>query len=406
VSASTVTPETREREVSLTAPAKDHAPRVLSRDPADFPVPTGREEEWRFTPLRRFARLIEGAASTEHLAWTSETPVGVVVDELAADDPALLGLPLPVDRLSALAVANADGAVRVTIPESAASEPVVLRLRGDSADALVWGHLVIDVRPFAQATVVIEHTGSAMYGEHLSVLVGDGATLRLVHLQTWDSDAVHSAHVSVRVGRDATFRSFQASLGGSAVRVLETVEYAAPGGDAELLGIFFSKAGQHLEHRMLVDHAVPHCRSNVLYKGALTGDPDAGEAGIARSVWIGDVLIRAAAVGTETYELNRNLLLSKATRADSVPNLEIETGEIVGAGHASATGRFDDEQLFYLQSRGIPADVATRLVVRGFFAEVISRVGLPEWESLLQDRIDTELGFEASDAAADEEGDA
>lgn len=332
-------------------------------------------------------------------------PVGVVIDELAADDPALLGLPLPVDRLSALAVANADGAVRVTIPESAAAEPVVLRLHGDSIDALAWGHVVIDVRPFAQATVVLEHTGSAHYGEHLSVIVGDGATLRLVHLQLWDADAVHAAHVSVRVGRDATFRSFQASLGGSAVRVLETVEYAAPGGDAELLGIFFAKAGQHLEHRMLVDHAVPHCRSNVLYKGALTGDPEAGEAGIARSVWIGDVLIRAAAVGTETYELNRNLLLSQATRADSVPNLEIETGEIVGAGHASATGRFDDEQLFYLQSRGIPADVATRLVVRGFFAEVIARLGLPEWESLLQDRLDTELGFDASsidDGEADE----
>jgi Fe-S cluster assembly protein SufD len=390
------TPEAREREVSLHAPAKDHSPRVLSRDPADFPVPTGREEEWRFTPLRRFARLVEGGPATERLALTSETPVGVVIDELAADDPALLGLPLPVDRLSALAVANADGAVRVTIPEDAAGEPVVLRLHGDRADALAWGHVVIDVRPFAQATVVLEHTGSAQYGEHLSVVVGDGATLRLVHLQTWDADAVHSAHVSVRVGRDATFRSFQASLGGSAVRVLETVEYAGPGGDAELLGIFFSKAGQHLEHRMLVDHAMPHCRSNVLYKGALTGDPEAGEAGIARSVWIGDVLIRAAAVGTETYELNRNLLLSSATRADSVPNLEIETGEIVGAGHASATGRFDDEQLFYLQARGIPADIATRLVVRGFFAEVIARLGLPEWERLLQDRIDTELGFEAS----------
>jgi Fe-S cluster assembly protein SufD len=406
VSASTVTPEIREREVSLAAPAKDHAPRILSRDPADFPVPTGREEEWRFTPLRRFARLIEGAPSTEHLVWSSETPVGVVVDELAADDPVLLGLPLPVDRLSALAVANADGAVRVTIPESAANEPVVLRLHGDSADALAWGHVVLDVRPFAQATVVLEHTGSAQYGEHLSVIVGDGATLRLVHLQLWDADAVHAAHVSVRVGRDATFRSFQASLGGSAVRVLETVEYAGPGGDAELLGIFFSKAGQHLEHRMLVDHAVPHCRSNVLYKGALSGDPDAGEAGIARSVWIGDVLIRAAAVGTETYELNRNLLLSQATRADSVPNLEIETGEIVGAGHASATGRFDDEQLFYLQSRGIPADVATRLVVRGFFAEVITRLGLPEWESLLQNRLDAELGFEATAGGpTDGEGD-
>jgi Fe-S cluster assembly protein SufD len=393
------TPETRERGLTLNAPARDHAPRVLSRDPADFPVPTGREEEWRFTPLRRFARLIEGAESEQHLAWTSQTPVGVVLDELAADDPALLGLPLPVDRLSALAVARAGGAVRVTVPESASSdEPVVLRLTGESIDQLTWGHLVIDVRPFARATVVIEHTGSTHYGEHLSVLVGDSASLRLVHLQSWDADAVHSAHVSVRVGRDATFRSFQSTLGGSAVRILETVEYAGPGGDAELLGIFFAQAGQHIEHRMLVDHAVPHCRSNVLYKGALTGDPDAGEAGIARSVWIGDVLIRAAAVGTETYELNRNLLLSAATRADSVPNLEIETGEIVGAGHASATGRFDDEQLFYLQSRGIPADIATRLVVRGFFADVISRLSLPEWESRLQHRIDAELGFEPTDA--------
>ncbi len=236
------------------------------------------------------------------------------------------------------------------------------------------------------------------------MLVGDSATLRLVHLQSWDADAVHAAHVAVRVGRDATFRSFQSSLGGSAIRVLETIEYAGPGGDAELRGIFFSQAGQHIEHRMLVDHAVPHCRSNVLYKGALTGDPTAGDAGIARSVWIGDVLIRAAAVGTETYELNRNLLLSSATRADSVPNLEIETGEIVGAGHASATGRFDDEQLFYLQSRGIPADIATRLVVRGFFADVISRLGLPDWERQLRDRIDAELGFEASDSTDEEVG--
>jgi Fe-S cluster assembly protein SufD len=402
VSASTT--ETREREVSLTAPARDHAPRVLSRDPADFPVPTGREEEWRFTPLRRFARLIEGGDPSAHLVFESDTPVGVVVEELASDDPSLLALPLPVDRLSALAVARAGGAVRVTVPESASgAEPTVLRLRGDDVSELAWGHVILDVRPFAQATVVIEHTGSATYGEHLSVLVGDSATLKLVHLQTWDDDAVHAGHVAVRVGRDATFRSFQASLGGSAVRIRETVEYAGPGGDAELHGIFYSRAGQHIEHRMLVDHAVPHCRSNVLYKGALRGDASLGEGGIARSVWIGDVLIRAAAVGTETYELNRNLLLSDHTRADSVPNLEIETGEITGAGHASATGRFDDEQLFYLQSRGIPADVATRLVVRGFFADVITRLGLPQWESLLQSRIDAELGLEASDTDIDEE---
>ncbi len=389
--------ETRTRDTADQAPAADLAPRVLSRDPDDFALPTGREEAWRFTPLRRFASLLAGERSSAHLHWETVLPEGVVVDELPADDPFLATLPLPVDRLSAVAVGRAGGAVRVTVPESAPHEAVVLRLRGDDATAVVQGHVVLDVRPFAQATVVLEHSGGAQYVEHLSVVVGDGAALRLLHVQAWDDDSVHAAHVAVRVGRDATFRSFRASLGGGAVRILETVEYAGPGGDVELLGLFFADAGQHLEHRILVDHAVPHCRSNVLYKGALAGDVDAGEDGIARSVWVGDVLIRAAAVGTETYELNRNLLLTEATRADSVPNLEIETGEIVGAGHASATGRFDDEQLFYLQSRGIPADVATRLVVRGFFADVIGRLDLPEWESVLQDRIDSELGFDAYD---------
>jgi Fe-S cluster assembly protein SufD len=387
----------REREVAVARPAADLAPRVISRDPSDYPQPHGREEEWRFTPLRRFAELMAGEPSDAHLTWASDVPAGVVVDEVAADDPYLASLPMPVDRLSALAAARAGGAVRVTVPQSLElDDPVVLRLSGDDATRTVWGHVVLDVRPFARATVVLEHRGSAQYAEHLSIVVGDGASLRLLHVQAWDDDAIHTAHVATRLGRDSTFRSMQSTLGGSAVRVLETVEYAGTGGDAELLGAFFGRAGQHVEHRMFVDHAVPHCRSNVLYKGALQGDPEGGDAGIARSVWVGDVLIRAAAVGTETYELNRNLLLGEAGRADSVPNLEIETGEIVGAGHASATGRFDDEQLFYLQARGIPADVATRLVVHGFFADVIGRLGLPEWERTLLDRIDSELGIEAS----------
>jgi Fe-S cluster assembly protein SufD len=110
-------------------------------------------------------------------------------------------------------------------------------------------------------------------------------------------------------------------------------------------------------------------------------------------VWIGDVLIRATAEGTSTYELNRNLILSDGARADSVPNLEIETGEIIGAGHASATGRFDDEQLFYLQARGITADEARRLVVRGFFAAIVNRIGVVSVQDHLMDAIDGELSL-------------
>jgi Fe-S cluster assembly protein SufD len=151
-----------------------------------------------------------------------------------------------------------------------------------------------------------------------------------------------------------------------------------------MLGLYFADAGQHLEHRLFVDHELPRCRSNVVYKGALQGEG-------AHTVWIGDVLIRSVAEGTDTFELNRNLVLTDGARADSVPNLEIETGEIVGAGHASATGRFDDEQLFYLQARGIPAEEARRLVVRGFFAELIARIGVPEVEARLLEAIEAEL---------------
>ena len=108
-------------------------------------------------------------------------------------------------------------------------------------------------------------------------------------------------------------------------------------------------------------------------------------------MWIGDVLIRAAAEGTETFELNRNLVLTDGARADSVPNLEIETGEIAGAGHASATGRFDDEQLFYLTSRGIPESQARRLVVRGFFREILTKIEVPEVRERLTAAIEAEL---------------
>ena len=150
------------------------------------------------------------------------------------------------------------------------------------------------------------------------------------------------------LGKDAVLRHVAVTLGGDLVRLTARVRFDAPGGDAELLGMYFADDGQHFESRLLIDHAHPNCRSHVTYKGALQGDPDSRRPD-AHTVWVGDVLIRAEATGTDTFETNRNLVLTDGARADSVPNLEIETGEIVGAGHASATGRFDDEQVFYLQ---------------------------------------------------------
>jgi Fe-S cluster assembly protein SufD len=355
-----------------------------SYDLADHPVPTGREEIWRFTPLKRLGGILEGEASDARLTWESELPAGVTLREITAEEARALGESLPADRPSALAVANAGGAVLLDVPaELELSEPVVVRLRGNSAQDLVWGHLVVRVGNHAKAAVVLEHSGAARYAASTSFLVGDGANVSVVTVQDWDDDALHLGRDAIRVGRDASVRHSAISFGGL-VRHNTEVVYDGPGGEAELLGLYFADAGQHLEHRLFVDHNAPRTRSNVDYKGALQGEG-------AHAVWIGDVLIRKVAEGIETYESNRNLVLTDGCRADSVPNLEIETGEIEGAGHASTTGRFDDQQLFYLQSRGITPDEARRLVVHGFFADIIKKIGVPALEERLLRTVEAEL---------------
>jgi len=331
-------------------------------------TPSPREEAWRFTPLDRLRGLATDAPSAALLATDSVLPTGVSAMSLRTDDPMLQGLPGPADHVAVLAARHAPAALVVRIPPGLVPESaVILRLRGTDADAVVWGHLVLEVGAGADATVLLEHTGCAQYAALVSVVVGDGARLRLLQVHDWDDDAVYAGQVSTRLGRDATLESATLLFGGDLLRLQETVTFAGTGGNAALTGVWLTTAGQHHESRLQVDHAVPHCRSRVASRGALTGQD-------AHSVWIGDVLIRAAAVGTDTYELNRNLVLTDGARADSVPNLEIETGEVTGAGHASATGRFDAEQLFYLMARGIGEVEARRLVVRGFFAEVLDRI--------------------------------
>jgi Fe-S cluster assembly protein SufD len=367
------------------SPLRSAAERTASFDPEVFATPTGREEEWRFTPRRRMSRLFEDVSSDAHLKWTTDLPDGVEVVELAVDDPSRITGPAPVDRVAALAYTHSGGAIALRVPaDTELSRPAVVELHGAGVDELVWGHVIVEVGAHSTATVVIDHTGSATYGALLSVRVADGARLTLVSLQDWNDDAVHVEQQSASIGRDATYMSAVVTLGGDLVRVSPTVHFDGPGGSAEMLGLYFADAGQHLEHRLFLDHAQPSCRSRVSYKGALQGAR-------ARTVWIGDVLIRAGATATDTYEENRNLLLTDGARAESVPNLEIETGEVVGAGHASTTGRFDDEQLFYLMARGICEADARRLVVRGFFTEIIERMGVPEVRDRLLAAVEREL---------------
>ena len=364
-----------------------HLHPVGSFDLADHPVPNGREEVWRFTPLKRLRGLHDGSFSEGGKGEVEiDAPAEVTVEMVGRDDARLGTVHTPNDRVSAQAWTSFEQARVITVPADAELErPILVNVTGEGSGAdATFSHLLVDIGAHARATVVLRHEGHTVSAGNAEVRLRDGAHLTFVSVQDWDDDAVHLAHVHAEVGRDASYRQALVSIGGDLVRISSSVGYAGPGGEAELLGLYFADAGQHLEHRLFVDHNAPKTRSNVDYKGALQGRG-------AHAVWIGDVLIRKVAEGIETYQSNRNLVLTDGCQADSVPNLEIETGEIVGAGHASTIGRFDDQQLFYLQSRGIDSDEARRLVVHGFFADIIRKIGVPEIRDELLATVEAEL---------------
>jgi len=367
-----------------------------------FEVPHGRDEIWRFTPLKRLRGLHDGSAPATGAAHidVTERP-GITVEQVRRGDERLGQGGVPADRVAAQAFSSFNRATIVTVArDTEVAEPVVITITGPGEGAVAYGHLQIRVEELARAIVVVDLRGSGTYSDNVEIIVGDSAALGVIWIADWADDMVHVSAHHARLGKDAVLGHVNVTLGGDVVRTSTTVRFAAPGGDAQLLGTYFADDGQHFESRLLVDHAYPNCRSDVLYKGALQGDPDSDRPD-AHTVWVGDVLIRANATGTDTFETNRNLLLTDGARADSMPNLEIETGEIVGAGHASATGRFDDEQMFYLQARGIPEDQARRLIVRGFFGEIIAKIAVRAVRERLTEAIEKELANTAQSNSTD-----
>ena len=350
----------------------------------NYLTPTGREEPWRFTPLKRISGLHEiekNVPGDITFAVSQNLVTGVTFKNVAASE-------LPPSYTSTDLISNR---VRSSVGEVSSlnidkdielAQPIILQRNCSGSPQ--FSRLVIEIGTNSKATVIIENTGKAIIGEEIEIVVSAGAKLNFVTLQEWEPSAVHLGQHHALIAKDGEFNSYVITVGGSVVRLNPTVDFTGQGSSADLSGLYFATSGQHLEHRIHVDHNIANAKSRVNYKGALSGQD-------ARTVWIGDVFIHKGADGTDTYELNRNLLLTDGARADSVPNLEIETGEIVGAGHASTTGRFDDEQLFYLQSRGIPADIARRLVIRGFFAEIVTKLKNEAIEERIMDRIDAEL---------------
>ena len=370
--------------VASVVPVQTRSERKTSFDPADFGTPTGREVNWKLSPIDRLAPLfVDEAGPTGVMTVDVEAPAAVEQLRLAAGDAPRGEHFRPEDLPAALAWTHEAEAPLLRIPANVElDEPVVVRLTGTGG--LAHAHVVIEAQPNSRGTVVLRHEGSANHAQNVEIIVRDGAELTVVSVQRWNDDTVHAASHQARVDRDAKLTHVVVSFGGGVVRVNPSVELSGPGAEGRLYGLSFSDAGQHLESQVYLHHKGPHTVGDVLYKGALQGES-------ARSVWIGDVLIGPDATGTDSYEANRNLVLTDGARADSIPNLEIETGDIQGAGHASATGRFDDEQLFYLQARGIAEDEARRLVVLGFLSEIVQRIGVPELETELIEAIEHEL---------------
>ena len=369
------------------SPVESHLHPDGSFDLADHAVPTGLEEIWRFTPLKRLRDLHKDAPldGDDFKIEVDSAPGVTAVSVPAADSARGVSGYVPVDRVSARAWEAAQSVFEVTIPADAVIEqPTTLRLIGGGIEKAAAGHLLVRAGQFSKAVVIVDYNGSATWAENIEVVLEDGAELTFVTIQDWNDDSVHVVTQHATVGRDATFKHVAVSLGGDVVRASTSADYRGTGGSVDMLGVYFADAGQHIEHRLFADHTAPKTKSNVEYKGALQGDG-------AHTVWIGNVLIRKEAQGILTYESNDNLVLTDGAKADSVPNLEIETGDIEGAGHASTTGRFDDQHLFYLQSRGIPEEEARRLVVHGFFHDIIRRIGVPSLQERLIASIEDEL---------------
>jgi Fe-S cluster assembly protein SufD len=387
--------------------------------------PTGREEAWRFTDpkragLDRHRVLRSGGRPAADAAGTELEPAGLVatVDGAASEalldpelarrgviltdlataarehaglvEPRLMTAAAPFDEdwflalhatlVTAGAFLYVPGGVQVALPIGALDRRTVA--------GATFGHTLIVVEPEASLTFVQQHgsprdlDGRAFHHGVTELLVGERASVQYLSLQEWGSEQVNHFGVQrAMIGRQASFRSFVVTLGGGVVRISPDV-VLAEGAEADLLGAVFADAGQRFEHRATVTHAEPHARSSLLYKAGLLGG--------SRNIFNGNLIIRPGARGTDARQTMRNLVLSRDAHAEANPFLEILNSD-VKAAHAAATGRVDDLHLFYLESRGIPRQTARRLVVFGFFEEVLAKVTVPAVRRRLEAALEAEL---------------
>jgi Fe-S cluster assembly protein SufD len=355
--------------------------RIASSNPSDFAVPNGREEEWRYTPLKRLGKLHEEVTADQEINYEVVAPAGITYTVVDRKDVATKFL--ATDRVSSRTESLWNKALVIEVAKELETKDLTW-VKINLKNGVQYGHIIIKAKAHSKATIILEHVGEGIAGVNCEIIAEDGSNIDFITVFDLERKAVIASEHQFVISKDANIRSLVVQLGGDIVRYVPRAKFSGNHASVELLGVFLATRGQFFENRVFVDHNMKDCKSNVLYRGGAHGEG-------SHTVWVGDVLIRKIATGTNTYEMNRNLLLDNGARADSVPNLEIETGEVEKAGHASVTGRLDDDQLFYLMSRGIDEHTARQLVIEGFFAGIFGEFSHPELKERLNDRLNAAI---------------
>ncbi len=373
---------------------------------ADIEWPHSKIEEWRYTDPRRIdvesplaqaggdaearstgivdastpaatLRIVDGAVSDVELSEEAVSK-GVIVSDLATAATAhadlvresLGGIVRFESAYTAANLAAFTVGAFVHVPADVALEAPIAVTHQVTSGGTHVPRILVSFGSHSRADVFIEHSGDAeaTVVEVVEVAAASGAAGRVVSVQDWGSDVTHVAWHRAQVGRNADVKCLEATFGGKVVYVRPDVHLAGEGGNGELFGVYYGSGTQHFEHRSLIHHDASHTSSDSVYKGALQGNSNA--------VWYGNIRIEPHAKATVSDETNRNLILTDGAHADSIPWLEILTSDVVGCGHHSSVGQVDPLQLFYLESKGIPRPEAARMLLFGFFKEVLDRVDL------------------------------
>ena len=365
-----------------------------------LPLPSRTDEEWRRTNLAgldlpAYARFEQ---RNGHAPERSSLPKGMIIEPLAiaAQRHASLIEPLLFslvradrDRFSALHAAFFTGGNFVYVPDGVTiDEPILGQHFSHEGGTSVLPHTLIVAGKGARFNYLDEYIAEGDETEgyrsgSAEIFVGEGAEVGYVAVQKWGRNAWHLADQRARLEKDSTLKLFNVTLGARFSKTRVEASLVGPGATAELKGIYFASGEQFFDFHTLQDHQVGNTTSDLLFKGALQD--------VARTVYAGLIRIEKGAARSDAYQANRNLVLSDKAKATSIPMHEIDNND-VRCTHGATVGPVDPNHLFYLRSRGIPERTAKRMIVQGFFGQVLDRIPFQQARELIEAELEARLG--------------